>query len=101
MTSTTPLPPPRVSIPLLSTIAGQGLRLVAGAGRVVTVCLLTPVVLLFGVVACVALAVVGTARMAQTSATSLSQSTRAAADVQFYATSTAERVESVAARQAA
>jgi hypothetical protein len=102
MTSTTPLPPPRVCVPPLSTIAGQGRLIVAGAGRVVTVCLLMPIVLLFSMVAFVALAVVGTARLAQSSAASVSLDTRAAAaDVQFYASRTAERVESVAARQAA
>jgi hypothetical protein len=101
MTSTTPLPPPRVSIPPISTIAGQGLRIVAGAGRVVTICLLTPIVLAFGVMAFVALAVVGTSRLAQSSATSLRLDTRVAADVRFHARSTAECVESVAARQAA
>jgi hypothetical protein len=102
MTSTTPPRKPRLSVPPLSAIAGQGLRIVAVAGRAVTICLLTPIVLVCGVAAFLGLAVVGSARMAQARAASLSRNTRAAAaDVQFYASSAAEHVESVAARQAA
>jgi hypothetical protein len=99
MTSTTPLPPPRVSIPLLS---GRGLRLAGLAGRAATICLLMPVVLLLAVTAFLGLALLGTAQLARAGTASLRADTRAAAaDVHFYASATAERVESVAIRQAA
>jgi hypothetical protein len=98
MTSTTPQPASRPGVPL-AVIAGLGLRVAAVSGRLVTICLLTPIVLLCGVAAFVSLAVVGTARLAQSIAAS-SISDMRAAHVPFYA-NTPERVESVAVRQAA
>ena len=87
---------------MLSALAGHGLRIAALAGRAATICLLTPIVVLLSVAAFVALAVVGTARLARPSPVAPVAETRALpADVQFIASMRADRAEGVAVRQAA